>query len=311
MMAPEPVAGHWFGPLEDLLHDPAVSEILVLDHDRVFVEREGRLQPETRTLQSRQVLQELIERLLVPLGRELTQAVPYADGRLGESMRFTATIPPLTQSPTLTIRKETELDLAEAWEDILGQGSPLRILQSWVQERRNVVIAGAAGAGKTALLRWLARSIPRDERILTIEETRELALHRSHPHVVALETRPPNRAGLYGIDLEELIRLALHMRPDRIIVGEIRGREAFAWLGALDSGHPGGLTTLHATSAADVEERLLFAMSQAASVPAPLLLSRIRALIGGVVHLSRQADGTRRPDSLAVLEPGGPKVVWP
>lgn len=310
-MAPEHPLGRWLGPLEDLLRDPDVSEILVIDHDRVFVEREGRLHPDSRSLPGRQALQELIERLLVPLGRELTQAVPYADGRMGDSIRFTATIPPLTPAPTLTIRKEAAIDVGDAWDTLLGLQSPMRILQSWVRERRNVVIAGAAGSGKTSLLRRLAQDIPPGERILTIEETRELALHRFHPHVVELETRPPNRAGLYGIDLEELIRLCLHMRPDRIIVGEIRGREAFSWLGALDSGHPGGLTTLHATSSKDVEERLLFAMSQAATVPAPLLKSRIRALVGGVVHLRRLADGTRRPESLVAYENGRPQAVWP
>lgn len=310
-MAIDLLTGRWLGPLEDLLRDPAVSEILVLDHDRVFVERGGRLTADPRSLPGRQALQELIERLLVPLGRELTQAVPYADGRLGDGLRFTATIPPLTPGPTLTIRKETAVDVGDAWSAVLGRGNPLRILEEWVDERRNIVIAGAAGSGKTSLLRRLARRIPGGERIVSIEETRELALHRVHPHVVELETRPPNRAGLYGIGLEDLIRLSLHMRPDRIIVGEIRGREAFAWLGALDSGHPGSLTTLHATSSEDVENRLLFAMSQAANMPASRLQGRIRALLGGVVHLQRLADGVRRPQSIVAWNNGRPEVVWP
>lgn len=310
-MATEGVAGRWLGPLEDLLRDPTVSEILVLDHDRVFVEREGQLAADPRSLPGRQALQELIERLLVPLGRELTQAVPYADGRLGDGLRFTATIPPLTPGPTLTIRKEAAMDVREAWGSALGTDSPLDILEGWVRERRNIVIAGAAGSGKTSLLRRLARSIPPGERIVTIEETRELALHRVHPHVVELETRPPNRAGLYGIGLEDLIRLSLHMRPDRVIVGEIRGREAFAWLGALDSGHPGSLTTLHATSAEDVPDRLLFAMSQAVHMPASRLRGRIQTLIGAVVHLHRRADGVRRPQALVIWEKGRAEVVWP
>ncbi len=304
--------GYWLGPLEGLFRDDEVSEIMVLDFDRVFVERHGKITPERVAFADRRALQELIERLLLPLGRELTQASPYTDGRLGDGVRFTATMPPLTPSPTLTIRKVATVDLETSWRDALeGDERPLRILRSWVRSHRNVVVAGAAGTGKTSLVRLLAQVIDPAERVLTIEETRELELARVHPHVVALETRSPNRAGLYAIDLEDLLRLALHMRPDRIIVGEIRGRETVAWLSALDTGHRGSMTTLHATSAVDVIDRLLFAAAPARSVPPRLLRPRLRHLLGGVVHLERAQDGLRRPTVLMQYDDGRAFQVWP
>ena len=311
-MIAETRLGYWLGPLEGPFRDERVSEIMVLDFDRVFVERQGVIAPEQLAFPDRRALQELIERLLLPLGRELTQATPYADGRLGDGVRFTATIPPLTQAPTLTIRKVAAIDLEIAWREALdGDERPLRILRSWVREQRNVVVSGAAGTGKTSLVRLLGQAINPQERILTIEETRELDLGRVHPHVVALETRSPNRAGLYAIDLEDLLRLALHMRPDRIIVGEIRGREAVAWLSALDTGHRGSITTLHATSAQDVTDRLLFAAAPARSLPPRLLRRRFGSLIGGVVHLERARDGQRRPTALLQFEHGQGVQVWP
>jgi pilus assembly protein CpaF len=304
--------GYWLGPLEAAFRDAEVSEIMVLDFDRVFVERRGKVGPEPATFPDRRALQELIERLLLPLGRELTQASPYADGRLGDGVRFTATMPPLTPAPTLTIRKVAKVDLERAWLEALdGDERPMRILRSWVKNRRNVVIAGAAGTGKTSLVRLLAEVIDPSERLLTIEETRELELGRVHPHVVALETRSPNRAGLYAIDLEDLLRLALHMRPDRIIVGEIRGRETVAWLSALDTGHRGSLTTLHATSAWDVTERLVYAAAPARSMPPRLLRVRLRHLLGGVVHLERGSGGQRRPTMLLQYDEGRGGQVWP
>ena len=311
-MVAETHLGYWLGPLEATFRDTEVSEIMVIDFDRVFVERRGKVTPDPMTFPDRRALQELIERLLLPLGRELTQASPYADGRLGDGVRFTATMPPLTPGPTLTIRKVAKVDLERAWLEALdGDERPLRILRSWVKSRRNVVVAGAAGTGKTSLVRLLAEVIDPSERLLTIEETRELELGRVHPHVVALETRSPNRAGLYAIDLEDLLRLALHMRPDRIVVGEIRGRETVAWLSALDTGHRGSLTTLHATSAWDVTERLVYAAAPARSMPPRLLRGRLRHLLGGVVHLERGSGGQRRPSMLLQYDEGRGEQVWP
>ena len=311
-MIAETHLGYWLGPLEGPFRDDQVSEIMVLDFDRVFVERHGVIAPEQVAFADRRALQELIERLLLPLGRELTQASPYTDGRLGDGVRFTATIPPLTPAPTLTIRKVSRIDLEAHWlQALAGDERPLRILRSWVRSRRNVVVSGAAGTGKTSLVRLLAQSIDPSERVLTIEETRELELGRVHPHVVALETRSPNRAGLYAIDLEDLLRLALHMRPDRIIVGEIRGREAVAWLSALDTGHRGSITTLHATSAWDVTERLLFAAAPARSMPPRLLRPRLRRLLGGIVHLERLQGGLRRATALLQCDEGRMEQVWP
>jgi len=311
-MIAETRLGYWLGPLEGPFRDDQVSEIMVVDYDRIFVERAGVIAPSEAAFPDRRALQELIERLLLPLGRELTQAMPYADGRLGDGVRFTATLPPLTPAPTLTIRKLARIDLEAAWREALdGDDRPLAILQSWVRSRRTVVVAGAAGTGKTSLVRLLAQQIDRRERILTVEETRELELGRVHPHVVALETRSPNRAGLYAIDLEDLLRLSLHMRPDRIIVGEIRGRETVAWLSALDTGHRGSLTTLHATSADDVVDRLVFAAAPARSVPPRMLRARLARLLGGVVHLSRDASGRRRPSQLLQFDDGRSQVVWP
>src|SRR5690606_26852676 len=244
------------GPLEALARDPEVTEILVNGPAQVYAERGGRLEPIATAFDDVDHLLTTIQRLIAPTGRRLDAARPFVDARLADGSRLHAVIPPIApQGPLLTIRRFPERRLSV--RDLLAAGlCPPRIL-SWliraVRARRNLLISGATSTGKTTLLGALASLVPPEERIVTLEEAVELQIR--HPHVVSLETRLANHEGRGEVTLRDLVRNALRMRPDRVIIGEVRGAEAFDLVLALNTGHAGSLSTVHANSARDALTR--------------------------------------------------------
>ncbi|HSD49278.1 MAG TPA: CpaF family protein, partial [Actinomycetota bacterium] len=247
-----------FGPVEPLLQDPSVTEVMVNGPDDVFVEREGRIErvPD-RLFEGEESVVHLIERIVGPLGLRVDQASPWVDARLPDGSRVHAIVPPLSlRGPTLTIRKFSPVPITP--QALVGARSvgprAMRFLLSCVRARANVVISGGAGTGKTTMLGVLAGAIPSDERLITIEDAAELQL--SQQHVLRLESRPKNIEGEGEITIRDLVRNSLRMRPDRIIVGEVRGAEALDMLQAMNTGHEGSLTTIHANTPRDCLARL-------------------------------------------------------
>lgn len=290
------------GPLEPLLADPAVTEVMVVRPDEVYYERDGCVYPAPDVrFNGPDHLLHLIERIIAPLGRRIDESSPLVDARLPDGSRVHAVIPPVAlHGPKLTIRRFLPVPWTLA--DLAARGAlsaeMAAFLAGAVRARVNMVLSGGTGSGKTSLLAALIREIPAEERLVTIEDMAELKLER--PHVVALEGRPPNLEGRGEITLRTLIRNALRMRPDRIIVGEVRGEEAFDMLQAMNSGHPGSLTTLHANSPADAIARLehMVAMSGTRMHPGAVrehLASTIRL----VLQVERLADGSRKVVEIA------------
>jgi pilus assembly protein CpaF len=284
------------GPLEDLLADRTVTEIMVNRHDQIYVERGGKLQLTTAQFISVDQLRGVIERIVAPLGRRIDEKVPMADARLRDGSRVNAIISPLSlKGPALTIRKFSKKLLGA--QDLVGFGSMTSQMSSFlgaaVQARLNVVISGGTGSGKTTLLNVLASFIPDDERIITIEDAAELQLPQDH--VVALESRPPNIEGEGAITIRDLVRNALRMRPDRIVVGECRGGEALDMLQAMNTGHDGSLTTVHANTPRDALARLeTMALMAGLELPSRAIRDQIASAVNLVVQQSRLQDGSRR-----------------
>ncbi len=284
------------GPLEDLLEDPTVTEIMVNRIDQVYVERKGHLTLSGVEFLSNEQLRGIIERIVAPLGRRIDEKVPMVDARLRDGSRVNAIIPPLAlRGPAITIRKFSKKLLGVP--DLVGFGSMTEQIATFlgaaVQARQNVVISGGTGSGKTTLLNVLSSFIPDDERIVTIEDAAELQLPQEH--VVALESRPPNIEGEGAITIRDLVRNALRMRPDRIVVGECRGGEALDMLQAMNTGHDGSLTTLHANTPADALSRLeTLALMAGLELPSRAIRDQIAAAVHLVVQQSRLQDGSRR-----------------
>jgi len=284
------------GPLEPLLQDPTISDILVNTHDQVYIERDGRLEETDVEFRDDQHLLQVIDRIVSAVGRRIDDSSPMVDARLEDGSRVNAVIPPLAiDGPHLSIRKFRRDVLSE--DDLLRNNtvSPpmLELLQACVGARLNMLISGGTGSGKTTLLNVLSASIPASERIVTIEDSAELQLRQ--PHVVRMETRPPNVEGEGEVGQRQLVINALRMRPDRIIVGEVRGPEAVDMLQAMNTGHDGSLTTLHANSPRDALARLETMISMASlKLPEKGMRQQIASAIDIVVHLSRLSDGGRR-----------------
>jgi Flp pilus assembly CpaF family ATPase len=296
------------GPLQDLLEMPTVSEIMVVGRDRIYVEKHGVIEETGRSFLSDEILMAVIERIVAPLGRRIDRASPIVDARLPDGSRVHAVIPPVAlQGPTLTIRKFSRVPLTA--DDLVAGGTLTReavdLLHRAVTSRRNIVISGGAGSGKTTLLNVLSSFIPPGERVITIEDAAELQL--AQDHIVSLETRPASLEGRGTISMRDLVRTALRMRPDRIIVGECRGPEALDMLQAMNTGHAGSMTTTHANSAADALLRLEMMVLMAAELPVLAIRQQIAAAVHVLVHVERAADGTRQVTSIAELDGFRPK----
>ncbi len=283
------------GPLQDLLEMPNVTEIMVVGKDRIYVEKNGVIQPTTRTFFSDEVLMGVIERILNPVGRRVDQSTPLVDARLKDGSRVNVIIPPLSLvGPCLTIRKFAWIPFTI--DDLVERGSIsdqcAKFLQGCVAGRANVVISGGTGSGKTTLLNTLSAFIGPTERVITIEESAELKLPQ--PHVVSLETRPANIEGKGAYTIRELVRNALRMRPDRVVVGEVRGSEALDMLQAMNTGHDGSLSTLHSNTPTDAMARLETMVLMAVDMPIRAIREQIASAVDIVVQVARFAHGPRR-----------------
>lgn len=283
------------GPLEPLLAAPDITEIMVNRYDEIYVERGGRLWREQAAFTSEQSVRWVIERIVTPLGRRIDESSPMVDARLPDGSRVHAIIPPVAmKGASLTIRKFPQR--RPQMPDLIALGAlsdPMsQFLALCVRMRKNLVVSGGTGAGKTTLLNILSNEIPDGERVVTIEDAAELRLN--HAHLVALEARPANQEGRGRIDIRELVRNALRMRPDRIVVGECRGAEAFDMLTAMNTGHEGSLTTLHANSPRDALARLESMILMAGlDLPLSAVREHIAASVDVVVQQARLADGRR------------------
>lgn len=292
------------GPLAGLVRDTAVQDILVVGSDRIFAEVRGRLERQPLAFDDDEAVIALAQRLAAPIGRELTVVQPYVDARLdGLGLRMTATLPPFSRRPTLSLRKTRALTASRT--ELLAlrtaNAAVLDFLATAVRCRLNILLFGPTGAGKTTIARFLARHVPDTERIVTIEETLELGLSEIHPHVVELETRDGARsAAAAPVDMDQALRQALHMRPDRILVGEVRHREALTLVMALSTGHGGAWTTLHAKGPEEVFDRLAFAMLLGAPQVDVASLKRLAVeSVDLVVGMQRDGQGGRRIGSVS------------
>jgi len=285
------------GPLEPLLEDATINEIMVNDIDNVFIERDGRLEQVNVRFRDEAHLRHVIDRIVAPIGRRIDESSPLVDARLPDGSRVNAIIPPLAvDGPVLTIRKFSRQPFTLERLVDLGtiSAAMAEFLDDCIRSRSSMIISGGTGSGKTSTLNALGFSIPAGERIITIEDSAELQL--DHPHLVSLESRPPNIEDKGEVPIRTLVRNALRMRPDRIIVGEVRGGEAFDMLQAMNTGHRGSLTTLHANSPDDALVRLE-SMVLMAGLDMPI--SAIRRMIVGAIEIVIQQD--RLPDGKRVV----------
>jgi len=284
------------GPLEPLLQDPSVSDILVNGPDQVYVERHGKLQLSDVRFNDEQHLMNIIDRIVSAVGRRIDESSPMVDARLQDGSRVNAIIPPLAiDGPSISIRRFAVELLG--MDDLIRIGTVTpqiaEVLKAIVKARLNVLVSGGTGSGKTTMLNILSGFIPPDERIITIEDSAELQLQQ--PHTVRLETRPPNIEGKGSVTARDLVRNCLRMRPDRIIVGEVRGAEALDMLQAMNTGHDGSLTTVHANTPRDALSRIENMVSMSGvNFPTKTLRAQIASAIDVVIQVERHEDGKRR-----------------
>nr|WP_321253552.1 CpaF family protein [uncultured Ruegeria sp.] len=291
------------GPLEPLLEDPTVNDILVNSYDQVYVERFGLLEESTARFRDERHLLRIIDKIVSKVGRRIDESQPWVDARLEDGSRVNAIIRPCSvDGPALSIRKFSRnpltIDKLVQRESMNGQAA--KLLEALVEARLNILISGGTGSGKTTMLNAVSSFIDGNQRIVTIEDAAELQLQQSH--VVRLETRPPNSEGQGVITQRDLVRNALRMRPDRIIVGEVRGAECFDMLQAMNTGHDGSMTTVHANSARDALSRVEQMVTMlGAELPIKTIRSQIASAIQIVLQLSRLSDGTRRVVSISEI----------
>ncbi len=287
------------GPLEALLADPEVEEVLVNGHREVWIERAGRLERREAAFESEAQLHDVVERILGPLGRRVDELSPIADGRLEDGSRVNVIIPPLAiDGVTISIRRFT--NLRPGPDELIERGSVpaelMELLAADVASRRSILISGGTGSGKTTLLNALSSFITADERVITIEDAAELRLVQ--PHVVRLESRPPGLEGGGAVTIRDLVRNALRMRPDRLIIGEVRGPEAMDLIVALNTGHRGALSTVHANGPADALRRVeMLALMSDLRIGADVLREQLTGALDRVVHVERLPGGGRAASS--------------
>jgi pilus assembly protein CpaF len=285
-----------FGPLQTLLEDETITEIMVNGAKNIYIERKGKLHRVPVTFENNEHVMRIIDRIVAPLGRRIDETSPYVDARLPDGSRVNAVIPPISLvGPVLTIRKFSRNPITIEQLVQFGTISPesLQFLKACVEARLNIVISGGTGSGKTTLLNVLSGFIPSDERILTIENAAELQLRQEH--VVTLESRPPNIEGRGEVTIRQLVMNALRMRPERIIVGEIRDEAALDMLQAMNTGHDGSMTTLHSNGPRDTLSRLeTMVLMAGMELPSRAIREQISSAIELVVHQSRMRDGTRK-----------------
>lgn len=293
-----------YGPIEPYLRDDSVSEVMVNGPNQMYVERNGRLSPVPERFISADSLMRVIERIVAPIGRRVDEGVPMVDGRLPDGSRVNAIIPPLSLiGPILTIRRFAgqRYSMAKLVEIGALTSSMAEFLKVCVQYRKNIIVSGGTGSGKTTFLNALSEFIASTERIVTIEDAAELRL--AQPHVLSLEARPPNVEGRGEVTIRDLVRNALRMRPDRIIVGECRGGEALDMLQAMNTGHDGSLTTGHANSPRDLLSRLeVMVLMAGMDLPVRAIREQISSAVDIIVQLSRFSDGRRRVTSIVAVE---------
>jgi pilus assembly protein CpaF len=289
------------GPLEPLLKDPTVSDILVNRFDRVYVERAGKLEPTGLSFKDDAHLMQIIDRIVSRVGRRVDESSPMVDARLPDGSRVNAIIPPLAiDGPCLSIRRfgRDPITARNMIENKTLTEPMLELLSAMVKGRLNLLISGGTGAGKTTLLNVLSGYIPNSERVVTIEDAAELQMKQEH--VVRLETRPPNIEGKGAVRQRQLVINSLRMRPDRIVVGEVRGEEAFDMLQAMNTGHEGSLTTVHANTHRDALARLESMVSMAnLNLPERAMRQQIASAIHAIVQIARLSDGTRKVISVS------------
>ncbi len=285
-----------YGPIQSLLDDPTITEIMVNGPNQVYAERGGKLFLTDKIFRDDQHVMRIIEKIVMPLGRRIDESSPMVDARLPDGSRVNAIIPPLSiKGPTLTIRKFSREPYTI--EDLISFGTLTRemaeFLRACVIARLNIIISGGTGSGKTTTLNVLSSFVPNDERIVTIEDAAELQLQQDH--VVSLESRPPNLEGKGEITIRQLVRNALRMRPDRIIVGEVRGGEALDMLQAMNTGHDGSLSTAHTNSPRDTLSRLeTMTLMAGTDLPSRAVREQIAAALHLIIHQNRLRDGSRK-----------------
>jgi pilus assembly protein CpaF len=284
------------GPIEDFLHDPDITEVMVNGPNDIYVEIAGVLHKTARRFANERQLRLIIERIIAPLGRRVDESVPMVDARLADGSRVNAIIEPLSLiGPTLTIRRfgNKRLTAADLIEKASVTEEVLDFLRACVEARLNMVISGGTGSGKTTFLNILSNYLPSGERILTIEDAAELMLNQ--PHVVRLESRPANIEGAGQITIRDLVKNALRMRPDRIVVGECRGAEALDMLQAMNTGHDGSLTTIHANTSRDALSRIeTMVMMAGFDLPVRAIREQVSSAVNIIVQIARLRDGTRK-----------------
>ncbi|MBM7855621.1 pilus assembly protein CpaF [Desulfohalotomaculum tongense] len=293
-----------YGPITPLLRDPDISEVMVNGPNQVYVEKNGRLTLTEVFFRDDDHVLQIIERIVAPIGRRIDESMPMVDARLPDGSRVNAIIPPLAlNGPTITIRKFSRDPFTV--DDLVGFGTMTaemaQFLEACVKARLNIVVSGGTGSGKTTTLNVLSSFIPSTERIITIEDAAELQLRQ--PHVLTLESRPPNIEGKGAITIRDLVRNSLRMRPDRIVVGEVRSGEALDMLQAMNTGHDGSLTTGHANSPRDMLSRLeTMVMMAGMDLPVRAIREQIASAIDLIIQQSRLRDGSRRITHLTEVQ---------
>lgn len=293
-----------FGPIEPLLRDPTVTEVMINRPDQVYCERFGKLELTDIQFRDFEHIRHVIDKIVTPLGRRVDESSPMVDARLPDGSRVNAIVSPLSlNGPVLTIRKFS-VDPYTV-EDLIGFGTITQgmaaFLAACVKVKLNILVSGGSGAGKTTLLNVLSSFIPEGERVVTVEDAAELKLHQ--PHVVRLESRPPNIEGKGEVKIRDLVRNCLRMRPDRIVVGEVRGGEALDMLQAMNTGHEGSISTVHSNSARDALARLeTMVMMSGMDLPSRAIREQVAAALHMIVQITRLSDGSRKVASVSEIQ---------